>query len=129
MSDIENALNEIENSLQKESKKEIKEAVKNSLSLEDLTEQILERTNRVDNNTDQLFEHFFSEVLKSKDHSESTKNLLIESQRLKNEGNANLVEIIKAAAKIKAAEMSPKNGVFISTKSGDEVDINLSNFE
>jgi hypothetical protein len=125
MTEIDNALQEIEKSLQKEDKKDIKEYEKNNLSLESLTEQILARTNKVDQNTDTLFEHYLSEILKSKDHSESTKQLLIESQRLKNEGNANLVEIIKAVARIRAAEISPKNGVFIQTKTSDEIGISL----
>ncbi|MDR0676559.1 MAG: hypothetical protein LBF97_05935 [Elusimicrobiota bacterium] len=129
MTEIDTALQEIEKSLQTKENEKIEEVKKSNLSLESLTEQILERTDKVDRNTDTLFEHYLSEILKSKDHSESTKNLLIESQRLKNEGNANLVEIIKAVAKIKAAEMSPKNGIFIQTKSADDVGINLNNFQ
>lgn len=126
MNEIENALNEIEISLEKKEKEIIK---KEQFSLDELTKQILERTNKVDKNTDVLFEHYLSEILKSKDHSESTKNLLIETQRLKNESNSNIVEIVKAALKLKAAEMSPKNGIFIQTKTADEIGIDLKNLE
>jgi hypothetical protein len=126
MTEIDNALQEIENSLQQEKDiKDIDKHKKNNISLESLTEEILARTNKVDQNTDTLFEHYLSEILKSKDHSESTKQLLIESQRLKNESNGNLVEIIKAVARIRAAEISPKNNVFIKTQTSEDVGISL----
>ena len=131
--EIENTLEYIDTQLQ-EVKKETREitspeeAEKQQHTIDELTSLMLNQFNKVNKNTDEIYELFYKPLALRQDRSDASKMALLDSQRIKVEMMAQIANIISAQAKLEQAKQKQMpQGVFVNAQSGADVGINLSN--
>ena len=131
--EIESTLEYIDTQLQ-EVKKETREitspeeAEKQQHTIDELTSLMLNQFNKVNKNTDEIYELFYKPLALRQDRSDASKMALLDSQRIKVEMMAQIANIISAQAKLEQAKQKQMpQGVFVNAQSGADVGINLSN--
>lgn len=116
-------------SVKKESNEENDEG---KYSIDDIIDITLKSYDDVKKKSDEIYDAFYGTVATRQDRSDMSKQMLVESQRIKNESIQNLVALANAKAKIlsaKAKAANNSNGVIINTSSADQVGIDLSNLK
>jgi hypothetical protein len=119
-----NEVSAVKNEIKEVSKQQAKE-----ISIDDLTNKVLESVMDVNKKTDEVYDMFFTPISIGKDRSDVSKQSLMDSIRLKNESMQNIASVINAKAKLIAAQnqQSAKVGIMVQSKSGEDVGINLEN--
>ena len=134
--EINKALNIIDSDQNEIIKKENTEIVKKEdspskdYSVDDIINIALDSYKDVQKHSDEIYDAFYGNVATRQDRSDVSKQMLTDSQRLKNESIANLVALANAKAKLVQAQnkaASGNVGVFVNTKDGESVGINLAN--
>lgn len=103
-------------------------------TIDDIINVTLNSIQDVNKKSDEIYDAFYGTVATRQDRSDMSKQMLVESQRLKNESIQNLVALANAKAKIiaakaKASNVGAANGIIINTSSADQVGINLDNLK
>lgn len=132
--EIESTINFIDDQLA-EVKKETKEIStpeqieKQQHTINELTDIMLNQFNKVNSNTDQIYELFYNPLAMGKDRSDASKVALLDSQRIKVEMMAQIANVISAQAKLEQAKakQTAGPGVFVNAQSGADVGISLHN--
>ena len=137
--DIDKALSFIDNQTKdvtevKEESKEISiPESSDDYSIDDLIGVTLKSFDDIQKKSDEIYDCFYANVATRQDRSDVSKQMLVESQRLKNESIQNLVALANAKAKLIAAknkiEHQANTGIVINTSSADQVGINLENLK
>lgn len=85
--------------------------------------------NDVSKKADEIYDAFYGNVATRQDRSDVSKQMLTDSQRLKIESMNAVANMFNAQAKLLAAQQKTTGnvGVFVNTKSGEDIGINLSN--
>src|SRR5574344_355610 len=118
-----NEVSAVKNEIKEVSKQQAKE-----ISIDDLTNKVIESVMDVNKKTDEVYDMFFTPISIGKDRSDVSKQSLMDSIRLKNESMQNIASVINAKAKLIAAQnQSAKVGIMVQSKSGEDVGINLEN--
>lgn len=133
--EIENTLDFIDNQLTtvKSQTKEIKtieDVEKQETTIEDLTQVALNQLNKVDKNTDEIYDLFYKNILLGKDRTDVSKQSLVESQRIKVELINALTGLANAKAKLEIAKSKVSTGnvgIFVDTMNQNQAGINLHN--
>jgi hypothetical protein len=131
--EIESTLDYIDNQLQ-EVKKETKEITtpeeveKQQHTIDELTNIMLNQFNKVNKNTDEIYDLFYKPLALRQDRSDASKMALLDSQRIKVEMMAQIANIISAQAKLEQAKakQTPSGNVFINAQNGADVGISLA---
>ena len=100
-------------------------------SIDDIIDITLKSFGDVSQKSDEIYDAFYGVVATRQDRSDVSKQMLVESQRLKNESIQNLVALANAKAKLVQAQNKAANttGIIINTSSADQVGINLDNLK
>lgn len=126
-------INEKTKELVSDDRKEISEPIqKKDYSIDDIIDITLESFKDVKEKSDEIYNAFYGTVATRQDRSDVSKQMLVESQRLKNESIQNLVSLANAKAKMIQAQNkanSGNTGIIINTSSADQVGIDLSNLK
>ena len=132
--EVEDTINYIDNQLSsiKETTKELKtteEIDEQVASVDDLTKLALEQFSKLDKNTDDLYQLFYTPIALRQDRSDASKIALLDSQRLKVEMIQALTGLITAKNKLEASKqkVAGNMGVFVNTVPGNDVGISLHN--
>ena len=132
--EVEDTINYIDNQLTsiKETTKELnttEEIDEQVASVDDLTKLALEQFSKLDKNTDDLYQLFYTPIALRQDRSDASKIALLDSQRLKVEMIQALTGLITAKNKLEAAKQKTANsmGVFVNAVPGNDVGISLHN--
>lgn len=102
------------------------------ISIDDITRMAVDSYNDVRRHADDIYDAFYDVVATRQDRSDMSKQMLADSQRLKIESINALASLASAKAKLIQAQnraASGNVGVFIQSKTGDDVGINLKNLE
>lgn len=101
------------------------------ISIDDITRMAVDSYNDVRRHADDIYDAFYDVVATRQDRSDVSKQMLADSQRLKIESINALASLANAKARLLQAQnrASGNVGVFIQSKSGDDVGINLRNLE
>lgn len=86
--------------------------------------------NDVSKKADEIYDAFYGVVATRQDRSDVSKQMLSDSQRLKIESMNAVANMFNAQAKLLAAQQKQAAGnvgVFVNTKSGEDIGINLAN--
>lgn len=100
------------------------------ISVDDITRLAMDSYKDIQKKSDEIYDAFYGVVATRQDRSDVSKQMLTDSQRLKIESINALASLANAKAKLIAAQnkaASGNVGVFIDTKSGSDVGINLAN--
>lgn len=130
--EIDNALSLIENDEKQLVKKEEVPAIKEEISIDDITKVALESYKDIQKHSEDIYQGLYSGVVTYRDRTDASKNTLIESQRLKIESINALTNLANAKAKLIAAQAKATQGnvgIFIDTKKGEDLGINLANLK
>lgn len=130
MTEIEDILNEIDlnnpqevvvpiNLMEDSKTKEV--SIPSVKTEDDLIELTLGKNEKVEQQADDAFQMFFDLISRNLDHSEASKNNMLEALKVKVELNKLVVEM----AKIKKKNTDPKLGIMINTMSPMQAGINL----
>ena len=132
--EVEDTINYIDNQLTtiKETSKELKtteEIEEQVASVDKLTELALEQFSKLDKNTDDLYQLFYTPIALRQDRSDASKIALLDSQRLKVEMIQALTGLITAKNKLETAKQKTAGnmGVFVNAVPGNDVGISLHN--
>ena len=100
-------------------------------SIDDIIDITLESFKDIQKKSDEIYDAFYGIVATRQDRSDVSKQMLVESQRLKNESIQNLVALANAKAKVIQAQnkAASTTGIIINTSSSDQVGINLDNLK
>ena len=114
-----------------EEEKEVAPVASNDYSIDDIIDITLESFKDIQKKSDEIYDAFYGTVATRQDRSDVSKQMLVESQRLKNESIQNLVALANAKAKVIQAQNKAANttGIIINTSSSDQVGINLDNLK
>jgi hypothetical protein len=133
-SEVEDTISYIDNQLSniKETSKELKtteEIDEQVASVDGLTKLALEQFSKLDKNTDDLYQLFYTPIALRQDRSDASKVALLDSQRLKVEMIQALTGLITAKNKLEAAKQKTTSnmGVFVNAVPGNDVGISLHN--
>jgi hypothetical protein len=132
--EIDNALSLIENDeKQLVKKEEITPAVKQEeITINDITKIALDSYRDIQKHSDEIYDAFYGNVATRQDRSDVSKQMLTDSQRLKIESINALTNLANAKAKLIAAQAKATQGnvgIFIDTKKGEDLGINLANLK
>lgn len=108
---------------------EIKEKSKD---IDDLTDIALDKMKKVDSTTDEIYQLFYQPIALRQDRSDASKIALLDSQHIKVDLINAVTNLITAKAKLEAARAKVaigNVGVFVGTKDGNEVGINVSSMK
>lgn len=86
--------------------------------------------NDVSKKADEIYDAFYGVVATRQDRSDVSKQMLSDSQRLKIESMNAVANMFNAQARLLAAQQKQATGnvgVFVNTKAGEDVGINLAN--
>lgn len=100
------------------------------ISIDDITRLAIDSYKDIQKKSEEIYDAFYGVVATRQDRSDVSKQMLTDSQRLKIESINALASLANAKAKLIAAQnkaASGNVGVFIDTKSGSDVGINLAN--
>lgn len=103
---------------------------KKEITISDITQMAAESYNDVSKKSDEIYDAFYGVVATRQDRSDVSKQMLVESQRLKIESMQVMANLANAQARLINAQnkaASGNVGVFINSKDGSDVGINLSN--
>lgn len=103
---------------------------KKEITISDITQMAAESYNDVSKKSDEIYDAFYGVVATRQDRSDVSKQMLVESQRLKIESMQVMANLANAQARLINAQnkaASGNVGVFINSKSGEDVGINLAN--
>lgn len=107
------------------------ETQNSEISIDEITKVALDSYKDIQAHSDEIYSAFYGNVATRIDRSDSSKQMLVESQRLKIESINALASLAGAKAKLIAAQQKAnsgsKMGVIINTQSGNDVGINLAN--
>jgi hypothetical protein len=129
--EIKNALDIIEqDELAKKEEATTEIAPKKEITIDDITNLAMDSYKDIQKHSDEIYDAFYGRVATNQDRTDVSKQMLTDSQRLKIESIQALASLANAKAKLIAAQNKASQGnvgVFINSKSGDDVGINLSN--
>ena len=129
--EIKNALDIIEqDELAKKEEPTTEIVPKKEITIDDITNLAMDSYKDIQKHSDEIYDAFYGRVATNQDRTDVSKQMLTDSQRLKIESIQALASLANAKAKLIAAQNKASQGnvgVFISSKSGDDVGINLSN--
>ena len=111
-------------------KKEETPIVKEEISIDDITKVALDSYKDIQKHSEEIYDAFYGVVATRQDRSDVSKQMLTDSQRIKIESINALANLANAKAKLISAERRAAQGnvgVFINSKKGEEVGINLAN--
>ena len=131
--EIENTLDFIDTQLTEVKKQTkqittVEEAVAQETTIDDLTKIALDQLSKIDKNTDEIYNLFYTPLALRQDRSDSSKIALLDSQRLKVEAVNSLAALANAKAKLemaKAKALSGQDGIYLNAQSGSEVGISV----
>ena len=129
--EIDEALSMIEED-EKEvaTKEENLPAQQKEISIDDITRLAIESYKDIQKHSEEVYDALYAPVVTRNDRSDSSKQTLIESQRIKIESINALASLANAKAKLISAQNKANQGnvgVFINSKGGEDVGINLAN--
>lgn len=130
--EINNALEEIdktEKEVVPQKKEEISVPSSSEISIDDITRLAMESYKDIQARSQEIYDCFYDNVATRNDRSDVSKQMLTDSQRLKIESIQALANLANAKAKLIQAQnkaASGNIGVFVSSKSGEDVGINLA---
>jgi len=132
--EIDNALSLIENDeKQLVKKEEITPVIKQEeITINDITKIALDSYRDIQKHSDEIYDAFYGNVATRQDRSDVSKQMLTDSQRLKIESINALTNLANAKAKLIAAQAKATQGnvgIFIDTKKGEDLGINLANLK
>lgn len=129
--EIKNALDIIEqDELAKKEETTTEIVPKKEITIDDITNLAMDSYRDIQKHSDEIYDAFYGRVATNQDRTDVSKQMLTDSQRLKIESIQALASLANAKAKLIAAQNKASQGnvgVFINSKSGDDVGINLSN--
>lgn len=129
--EIKNALDIIEqDELAKKEEATTEIVPKKEITIDDITNLAMDSYKDIQKHSDEIYDAFYGRVATNQDRTDVSKQMLTDSQRLKIESIQALASLANAKAKLIAAQNKASQGnvgVFINSKSGDDVGINLSN--
>lgn len=129
--EIKNALDIIEqDELAKKEETTTEIVPKKEITIDDITNLAMDSYKDIQKHSDEIYDAFYGRVATNQDRTDVSKQMLTDSQRLKIESIQALASLANAKAKLIAAQNRASQGnvgVFINSKSGDDVGINLSN--
>lgn len=129
--EIKNALDIIEqDELAKKEEPTTEIVPKKEITIDDITNLAMDSYKDIQRHSDEIYDAFYGRVATNQDRTDVSKQMLTDSQRLKIESIQALASLANAKAKLIAAQNKTSQGnvgVFINSKSGDDVGINLSN--
>lgn len=105
-------------------------ATQPEISVDDITRLAMESYKDIQKKSDEIYDAFYGDIVTGRRRDDTSKLMLTDSQRLKIESINALASLANAKAKLIAAQnkaASGNVGVFIDTKSGSDVGINLAN--
>lgn len=129
--EIDDALSLIEKNEIVEKKEEVP-AVQEEISIDDITRLAVDSYRDVQKHSEEIYDALYAPVATRQDRSDSSKQTLIESQRVKIESINALASLANAKAKLIQAQNRAAQGnvgVFINANKGEEVGINLANLK
>lgn len=100
------------------------------ITIDDITRVALESYKDIQKHSEEIYDAFYGRVATNQDRTDVSKQMLTDSQRLKIESINALASLANAKAKLISAQnkaASGNVGVFINSKKGEEVGINLAN--
>lgn len=100
------------------------------ITIGDITKMAAESYKDVSKKSDEIYDAFYGVVATRQDRSDVSKQMLVESQRLKIESMQVMANLANAQARLINAQNKASSGnvgVFINSKSGEDVGINLAN--
>lgn len=103
---------------------------KKEITIDDITKMAAESYSDVKDKADEIYDAFYGVVATRQDRSDVSKQMLVESQRLKIESMQVMANLANAQARLINAQnkaASGNVGVFINSKDGSDVGINLGN--
>lgn len=100
------------------------------ISVDDITRLAMDSYKDIQKKSDEIYDAFYGDIVTGRRRDDTSKLMLTDSQRLKIESINALASLANAKAKLIAAQnkaVKGNVGVFIDTKSGSDVGINLAN--
>lgn len=100
------------------------------ITIDDITRVALESYKDIQKHSEEIYDAFYGRVATNQDRTDVSKQMLTDSQRLKIESINALASLANAKAKLISAQnkaASGNVGVFINSKKGEDVGINLAN--
>ena len=122
-----------EQELAEKSKEEIVEVKPTKdISIDDITQLAMDSYKDIQQKSDEIYDAFYGVVATRQDRSDVSKQMLTDSQRLKIESITALAQLANAKAKLIQAQNKAATGnvgVFVNTKAGEDVGINLASLK
>jgi hypothetical protein len=128
--DIDTALSLIDEEKKDLAVKKEEPEKQSEISIDDITKVALESYKDIKKHSDEIYDAFYGRVATNQDRTDVSKQMLTDSQRIKIESINALANLANAKAKLISAERRAAQGnvgVFINSKKGEEVGINLAN--
>lgn len=128
--EIDEALSLIDENKEIVEKKE--ETPPQDISIDDITRVALKSYEDIQKHSEEIYDALYAPVATRQDRSDSSKQTLVESQRIKIESINALASLANAKAKLISAQNKAAQGnvgVFINSKNGEDVGINLANLK
>lgn len=130
--EIKNALDLIDQDeiIVKEKTEVASQKTTEEITIDDITRVALESYKDIQKHSEEIYDAFYGRVATNQDRTDVSKQMLTDSQRLKIESINALASLANAKAKLISAQnkaASGNVGVFINSKKGEEVGINLAN--
>ena len=130
--EIKNALDLIDQDeiIVKEKTEVASQKTTEEITIDDITRVALESYKDIQKHSEEIYDAFYGRVATNQDRTDVSKQMLTDSQRLKIESINALASLANAKAKLISAQnkaASGNVGVFINSKKGEDVGINLAN--
>lgn len=119
-----------ETELAEKKEQELSIPANKEITIGDITQMAAESYKDVSKKSDEIYDAFYGVVATRQDRSDVSKQMLVESQRLKIESMQVMANLANAQARLINAQNKAATGnvgVFINSKSGEDVGINLAN--
>lgn len=103
---------------------------KKEITIDDITTLAMESYKDIQKHSDEIYDAFYATVATRQDRSDVSKQMLTDSQRIKIESINALASLANAKARLLQAQNKASQGnigVFVNTKSAEDVGINLAN--
>lgn len=130
--EIKNALDLIDQDeiIVKEKTEVASQKTTEEITIDDITRVALESYKDIQKHSEEIYDAFYGDIVTGKRRDDTSKLMLTDSQRLKIESINALASLANAKAKLIAAQNRSNQGnvgVFINSKKGEDVGINLAN--
>lgn len=128
--ELDKALEIIEQETKEVAVTEEEQPLQQEISVDDITRLAMDSYKDIQKKSDEIYDAFYGDIVTGRRRDDTSKLMLTDSQRLKIESINALASLANAKAKLIAAQnkaVKGNVGVFIDTKSGNDVGINLAN--